>query len=304
MPSKAELKEEIDNLKTNLKETTKRLTALEGNPGLLMSDEKVKLPAAKCDLYISKIESEIAKGKTYWEIVEEQYNRKLEGMDGCLPCEREYVEAKEALTGVGEHYRSLVNPADVRLEGISTTIREESSRELNKAEARVKAMEVSCGIKFPKVISRLRQMKPISHVGRWNDFMNNQKQLLLDLESDLRNAIPGIEVRIPSYEIPITELIPEYERIKQSLTKEQREKLEEKEREEKKRKAGTSPSAWAPYLCPECGRPFRTLAEMHAHLETHKEYKCPYCEEKFKVIDELLQHVIETHVKSKQTSGV
>lgn len=203
MPSKAELKQEIDTLRASLKDTTKRLTAVESrNPELLPSGERARLPSPKCDLYISKIESEIAAGKSYWDITEEQYERWVKGEDRCLPCEREYTEAKESLMEIGERYRNLVRPEDAVIESIAESLREDSTRELYKAEAHIKTASASCSIKFPRVRARLLKMKPLAHVGRWDEFMDNQRQLLTDLEQDIQAVIPNLKVMIPSYAVP------------------------------------------------------------------------------------------------------
>lgn len=155
-----------------------------------------------CEPAIRAIESDIAAGKSYWDIAEEQYERWTKREDACLPCEREYVEAKESLMEVGERYRSLISPEYAKA-GIAEQVREQSARELGKAEAHIKTTSAACNIRFPRVRTRLLKMKPLAHVGRWNEFMDNQKQLLSDFESDIKEIIHDISVKMPSYAVPV-----------------------------------------------------------------------------------------------------
>lgn len=358
MPSKAQLKQEVDELRANLSDTTRRLSKVESNPklsegdnpgkmtrreqalekirrlerqleitktehavirieneinrlqsiyGITMEEIKPKLsirerfpslpeetikaleeaeklrrqtelPNEKegnpiaCAADLSKIESDIAAGKTYWDIKDEQYRRWQEEEDACLPCEKNYIEAKSALTEVGNRYTGLVHPKeDIKVEDIAAQVRERTAIELHKAEAHTKELEISCGIRLTRVRGRITKMKPLAHVGRWDEFMELSKELLLDFELDIKETIPELEVKIPSYAVPRFVITTEYERIKARLTEEERKKLEEREKKLELER-GTIPRRWAAYKCPYCPARFETIVRMHEHVaEKHPE---------------------------------
>lgn len=218
-----------------------------------------------CATELSNIEKDIALGRTYWHISEEQHNRFLRGGDACLSCESSYTEAKNALTEIGNRYTGLPEPEKwIRIEDIAAQVREQTARELFKAEAHARELQANCGIKLVRVRSRITKMKPLAHVGRWDEFMEHQRQLLSDFELDIKEIIPEIEVRIPSYAVPRPKVTSEYEEIKAKLTEEERKKLEEREVEQAKVK--TIPKKWAAYKCPYCDDRFETIIKMHEHV--------------------------------------
>lgn len=327
MPSKAELKLEIDNLRQSLKETTTRLSKIEGNPepkgnpkpaeqeiiteykeyrikeyhhpdetidwwvtdsnrkllGVYFSLNEAKnaIDTAlkqepehssgnpiSCAPKLKAIEDNIAGGATYWTIKDSQYERWRKGIDGCLLCEESYVDAKEALNSVGNQYSKLLRPEDVKIEDIAAMVREETGKELFRAESLTKELRKNCGVNFPKTLARITTMKPLAHIGRWSEFLEHRKQLLLDFEKDMKDVIPELEVKMPSYAVPRTVVTPEYERIKAGLTEEERRKLEEREKEQeaKAKVARGVPAGWAVYKCSYCDRRFDTISGMHEHV--------------------------------------
>lgn len=232
-----DLQRSIDTHQREIKQLER---SLQGHGMDIRTIEVVKPPAGNpiaCATELKKIESDIAAGKTHWDIAKEQYDRWERGANACLPCEKSYTEVKSALTGIGIQSSGVIHPEDLRLEDIAASVREQTAKEISAAEWGIRELEVRCGIKLLRVRSRITKLKPLAHVGRWDEFMNNQRQLLKDFELDIRETIPDIKVRVPSYAVPapvreIKAIVPqlsEYERgqLVKTLTPEEQAQLGE-----------------------------------------------------------------------------
>lgn len=201
MPSKAELQKQITELRTSLKDATKRLTTIESLP----PGGKHYLPMPKTDLCILNVEKAIGTD-TSWGIERNLYERKTAGENNCLPCEEEYFNLRIAIDKIGSAYLSLPVKSWADDEKISGEVKQQLARELFSVEQNAKRTETNCGVNLPKVKVRVRDLKPIAHVGRWDEFVRGREQLLADLEQDLKAVIPNINITGAK---PIRHTVPE-----------------------------------------------------------------------------------------------
>ena len=141
------------------------------------------------------------------------------GADGCLSCKKDYLDIRTSIKAIGNTFSNtpVIDNADV-----ASRVREATFNELFRVQFESRMLNRDCGIRLPRVLNRIVKLIPLAHVGRWDEFNTQKCHLDEDLQTDLRESIPGINLADISYMMPKAMRLPEVKPVlKTELTPEE-----------------------------------------------------------------------------------